>query len=116
MKLNTYFHISRPLHGCFLPLSGSGATPLKPRFFCLQGPICLFLLKKVELFIMIRNIFILFLFFYYFFETFAHSCKGLISYEQGKETTQKLSVMMPIEKRVVLENMTARYGYSPISA
>ncbi|QJR21179.1 hypothetical protein BREVNS_0429 [Brevinematales bacterium NS] len=39
-----------------------------------------------------------------------------ISYEQGKETTQKLSVMMPIEKRVVLENMTARYGYSLISA
>ncbi|QJR22348.1 hypothetical protein BREVNS_1598 [Brevinematales bacterium NS] len=36
-----------------------------------------FLFKKVELFIMIRNIFILFLFFYYFFETFAHSCKGL---------------------------------------
>ncbi|QJR22515.1 hypothetical protein BREVNS_1765 [Brevinematales bacterium NS] len=47
-----------------------GYAPL-PRFFCLQGPICLFLFKKVELFIMIRNIFILFLFFYYFFETFA---------------------------------------------
>ncbi|QJR21748.1 hypothetical protein BREVNS_0998 [Brevinematales bacterium NS] len=31
---------------CFLSLSGSGATPLKPRFFCLQGLICLFYSKK----------------------------------------------------------------------
>ncbi len=36
----------RPLHGCFLALSGSGATPLKPRFFCLQGLICLFYSKN----------------------------------------------------------------------
>ncbi|QJR22863.1 hypothetical protein BREVNS_2113 [Brevinematales bacterium NS] len=36
-----------------------------------------FLFKKAELFIMINNIFILFFVFYYFFETFAHSCKGL---------------------------------------
>ncbi|QJR20814.1 hypothetical protein BREVNS_0064 [Brevinematales bacterium NS] len=36
----------RPLDGCFLPLFRSGATPLKPRFFCLQRLICLFLSKK----------------------------------------------------------------------
>ncbi|QJR23060.1 hypothetical protein BREVNS_2310 [Brevinematales bacterium NS] len=52
--------------------------PLKPRFFCLQRLICLFLSKKIGLFIMERNIFYYFLFFYYFLETFAHSCKGLI--------------------------------------
>ncbi|NPV38387.1 hypothetical protein BREVNS_0845 [Brevinematales bacterium NS] len=68
---------TRPLHGCFLPLFGSGATPLKPRFFHLQGFICLFLFKGIVLFITLRNIFILFFVFYYFFETFAHSCKGL---------------------------------------
>ncbi|QJR22645.1 hypothetical protein BREVNS_1895 [Brevinematales bacterium NS] len=34
------------MHGRFLPLSGSGATPLKPRFFHLQGLICLFYSKK----------------------------------------------------------------------
>ncbi|QJR22632.1 hypothetical protein BREVNS_1882 [Brevinematales bacterium NS] len=34
------------MHGCFLPLSWSGATPLKPRFFCLQGSICLFYPKN----------------------------------------------------------------------
>ncbi|QJR21489.1 hypothetical protein BREVNS_0739 [Brevinematales bacterium NS] len=41
---------------CFLPLSGSGATPLSPAFSVYKG---------------------LFVFFYYFLETFAHSCKGL---------------------------------------
>ncbi|QJR22223.1 hypothetical protein BREVNS_1473 [Brevinematales bacterium NS] len=34
------------MHGCFLDLSGSGAMPLKPRFFCLQGFICLFYPKN----------------------------------------------------------------------
>ncbi|QJR22306.1 hypothetical protein BREVNS_1556 [Brevinematales bacterium NS] len=36
----------RPLHGCFLPLFRSGATPLKPRFFYFQGLVCLFYSKK----------------------------------------------------------------------
>ncbi|QJR21648.1 hypothetical protein BREVNS_0898 [Brevinematales bacterium NS] len=67
------------LAGVFFPLSGSGATPLKPRFFHLQGLICLFLFKGIVLFITLRNIFILFFVFYHFLETFAPSCKGLIS-------------------------------------
>ncbi|QJR22305.1 hypothetical protein BREVNS_1555 [Brevinematales bacterium NS] len=37
------------MHGCFLPLFGSGATPLKPRFFCSQGLICLFFYEKNRL-------------------------------------------------------------------
>ncbi|QJR21280.1 hypothetical protein BREVNS_0530 [Brevinematales bacterium NS] len=46
-KLKAEIMDVRPLHGCFLPLSGSGAMPLKPRFFCLQGPVCLFYSKKL---------------------------------------------------------------------
>ncbi|QJR22421.1 hypothetical protein BREVNS_1671 [Brevinematales bacterium NS] len=58
------------------PIWVRGYAPL-PRFFHLQGLICLFLFKGIVLFITLRNIFILFFVFYYFFETFAHSCKGL---------------------------------------
>ncbi|QJR21501.1 hypothetical protein BREVNS_0751 [Brevinematales bacterium NS] len=35
-----------------------------------------------------------FLFFYYFFETFAHSCKGLI-YREGDEKTRRYVLSFP---------------------
>ncbi|QJR21467.1 hypothetical protein BREVNS_0717 [Brevinematales bacterium NS] len=81
LKINTSLSntFMRPLHGYFLPLFRSGATPLKPRFFFVEGVYWSFLCKKGRLFIIARNIFIFILFFvlYYFFETFEHSCKGL---------------------------------------
>ncbi|QJR22257.1 hypothetical protein BREVNS_1507 [Brevinematales bacterium NS] len=40
--------------------------PLKPRFFRSRGLICFFI-QKESIFIIVRNIFILFLLFYHFF-------------------------------------------------
>ncbi|QJR21052.1 hypothetical protein BREVNS_0302 [Brevinematales bacterium NS] len=72
------------------PIWVRGYAPL-PRFFCLQGLICLFCPKRDDYLLLQRILFILFLFFYYFLETFAHSCKGLMSqvYYKGKYTNCK---------------------------
>ncbi len=36
----------RPLHGCFLPLFGSGATPLFPAFSVYKGLFVFFIQKS----------------------------------------------------------------------
>ncbi|QJR21782.1 hypothetical protein BREVNS_1032 [Brevinematales bacterium NS] len=69
------------MQGYFLSLSGSGAAPLKPRFFCLQGFICLFYPKNRLVYY--TKYFIVLFAFFYFLEPFARMCKGLFS---GKET------------------------------
>ncbi|QJR22686.1 hypothetical protein BREVNS_1936 [Brevinematales bacterium NS] len=60
------------------PVWVRGYAPETP-FFLFTKVYLSFLSKKIGLFIMERDIFIPLLFFYYFLETFAHSCKGLLS-------------------------------------
>ncbi|QJR21759.1 hypothetical protein BREVNS_1009 [Brevinematales bacterium NS] len=60
------------------PVWARGYTPETP-LFLFTGAYLSFLFKKIGLLITRRNIFILFFVFYYFLETFAHSCKGLKS-------------------------------------
>ncbi|QJR21390.1 hypothetical protein BREVNS_0640 [Brevinematales bacterium NS] len=58
-----------------------GYVPLL-RFFCFQGLICLFSKNRI---IYYDKVFLYyFLFFYEFFETFAHSCIGLNLLSLGK--------------------------------
>ncbi|QJR23042.1 hypothetical protein BREVNS_2292 [Brevinematales bacterium NS] len=60
----------------FFSRLGQGLRPSSP-LFPLTRAYLSFLFKGIVLSITLRNIFILFFVFYHFFETFAHSCKGL---------------------------------------
>ncbi|QJR23070.1 hypothetical protein BREVNS_2320 [Brevinematales bacterium NS] len=65
------------MHGCFLPLSGSGATPLFPAFSVYRGSL-VFSVQKNRIIDYEKKYFYTIFYFLLLFETFAHSCKGLI--------------------------------------